>query len=64
MQILIPSSDFFFFLQDVFKSCLECIKTIPQVYQIHEMTSLTGGTFNSGLTLTFEKQLLIMVRYF
>ncbi|TNN00483.1 hypothetical protein fugu_011729 [Takifugu bimaculatus] len=46
--------------EDVLKSCLECIKTIPQLYQIHEMTSLTGGTFNPALTLTFEKQLLIM----
>lgn len=46
--------------EDLFKCCLECIKAFPQLYQIHEMTSLTGGTFNSGLTLTFEKQLLIM----
>ncbi|XP_071355055.1 little elongation complex subunit 2 isoform X2 [Trachinotus anak] len=46
--------------EDFFKCCLECIKTFPQLYQIHEMTSLTGGTFNPGLTLTFEKQLLIM----
>ncbi|XP_034541120.1 little elongation complex subunit 2 [Notolabrus celidotus] len=46
--------------QDFFRDCLECIKTYPQLYQIHEMTSLTGGTFNPGLKLTFEKQLLIM----
>ncbi|XP_070763863.1 little elongation complex subunit 2 [Enoplosus armatus] len=46
--------------EDFFRGCLECIKTFPQLYQIHEMTSLTGGTFNPGLTLTFEKQLLIM----
>nr|XP_046250461.1 little elongation complex subunit 2 isoform X2 [Scatophagus argus] len=46
--------------EDFFKGCLECIKTIPQLYQIREMTSLTGGTFNPGLMLTFEKQLLIM----
>ncbi|AWP08440.1 putative little elongation complex subunit 2 [Scophthalmus maximus] len=46
--------------EDFFRSCLECIGTIPQLYQIQEMTSLTGGTFNPGLTLTFEKQLLIM----
>ncbi|MEQ2169961.1 hypothetical protein GOODEAATRI_030319 [Goodea atripinnis] len=32
----------------------------PKFYQIHEMTSLTGGTFNRGLVLTFEKQLLTM----
>ncbi|XP_051238057.1 little elongation complex subunit 2 isoform X2 [Dicentrarchus labrax] len=48
------------YTEDFFRACLECIKTIPQVYQIHEMTSLTGGTFNPGLKLTFEKQLLIM----
>ncbi|XP_053175206.1 little elongation complex subunit 2 [Scomber japonicus] len=46
--------------EDFFKCCLECIKTFPQLYQIHELTSLTGGTFNPGLTLTFEKQLIIM----
>ncbi|XP_041795073.1 little elongation complex subunit 2 [Chelmon rostratus] len=46
--------------EDFFRGCLECIKTFPQLYQIHEMTSLTGGMFNPGLTLTFEKQLLIM----
>ncbi|XP_042351564.1 little elongation complex subunit 2 isoform X2 [Plectropomus leopardus] len=46
--------------EEYFKACLEHIKTFPELYQIHEMTSLTGGTFNPGLTLTFEKQLLIM----
>ncbi|KAM7414587.1 hypothetical protein PAMA_019414 [Pampus argenteus] len=46
--------------EEFFKCCLECVKTFPQLYQIHEMTSLTGGTFNAGLTLTFEKQPLIL----
>ncbi|XP_040894196.1 little elongation complex subunit 2 isoform X2 [Toxotes jaculatrix] len=46
--------------EDFFRGCLECIKTFPQFYQICEVTSLTGGTFNPGLKLTFEKQLLIM----
>ncbi|CAJ1056687.1 little elongation complex subunit 2 [Xyrichtys novacula] len=46
--------------EDFFRGCLESIKTHPQFYLIDEMTSLTGGTFNPGLTLTFEKQLLIM----
>lgn len=50
--------------QEFFKDCLEHISTIPQCYQIHEMTSLTGGTFNPGIKLIFEKQLLIMVQYF
>lgn len=49
--------------KEFFKACLEHITTIPQLYQIHEMTSLTGGTFNPGLKLIFEKQLLIMVKY-
>ncbi|XP_041853375.1 little elongation complex subunit 2 [Melanotaenia boesemani] len=46
--------------EEFFGACLECVKTLPQFYQIHEMTSLTGGTFNPGLALTFEKQLLTM----
>ncbi|KAM6936942.1 little elongation complex subunit 2 [Xenentodon cancila] len=46
--------------EEFFRACLEHIKTLPQFYQIHEMTSLTGGTFNPGLSLTFEKQLLAM----
>uniref|UniRef100_UPI003AAE8CB0 little elongation complex subunit 2 n=1 Tax=Centroberyx gerrardi TaxID=166262 RepID=UPI003AAE8CB0 len=46
--------------EDFLRSCLECVRTFPQLYQIHEITSLTGGTFNPGLALTFEKQLLIM----
>ena len=50
--------------QEFFRSCLDYMRMIPQLYQIHEMTSLTGGTFNPGLKLTFEKQLLIMVTHF
>ncbi|XP_033997692.1 little elongation complex subunit 2 [Trematomus bernacchii] len=46
--------------EEFFRGCLEHIRTFPELYQIHEMTSLTGGTFNPGLKLTFEKQLLIM----
>lgn len=46
--------------ENFLRSCLECIRTLPQFYQIHEMTSLTGGTFNPGLMLTFEKQLLTL----
>ncbi|XP_074488999.1 little elongation complex subunit 2 isoform X2 [Sebastes fasciatus] len=47
--------------EEFFWGCLEFInKTFPELYQIHEMTSLTGGTFNPGLELTLEKQLLIM----
>ncbi|XP_029290395.1 LOW QUALITY PROTEIN: little elongation complex subunit 2 [Cottoperca gobio] len=46
--------------EEFFRGCLEHIKTFPELYQIHEMTSLTGGTFNPGLKFTFEKQLLIM----
>uniref|UniRef100_A0A3Q4AK52 Little elongation complex subunit 2 C-terminal domain-containing protein n=1 Tax=Mola mola TaxID=94237 RepID=A0A3Q4AK52_MOLML len=46
---------------EFFIGCLECINAIPQLYHIHEMTSLTGGTFNPGLTLTFEKQLISLL---
>lgn len=46
--------------EEVLQSRLEYIKTLPAVYQIHELTSLTGGKFNPALTLTFEKQLLHM----
>uniref|UniRef100_A0A3B4G2B2 Interactor of little elongator complex ELL subunit 2 n=1 Tax=Pundamilia nyererei TaxID=303518 RepID=A0A3B4G2B2_9CICH len=49
--------------EEFLRSCLECIRTLPQFYQIHELTSLTGGTFDPGLALTFEKQLLNMVMY-
>ncbi|XP_037538838.1 little elongation complex subunit 2 [Nematolebias whitei] len=48
------------YTEELFRAYLEWIKTLPQFYQIHEMTSLTGGTFNPGLALTFEKQLLTM----
>uniref|UniRef100_A0A1A7YVN7 NMDA receptor regulated 2 n=1 Tax=Iconisemion striatum TaxID=60296 RepID=A0A1A7YVN7_9TELE len=48
------------YTEELFRSCLEQVKTLPPLYQIHEMTSLTGGTFNPGLALTFEKQLLTM----
>ncbi|XP_028305476.1 little elongation complex subunit 2 isoform X2 [Gouania willdenowi] len=46
--------------EEVFRSCLECMKTLPQFYHIQELTSLTGGSYNPGLSLTFEKQLLFM----
>uniref|UniRef100_A0A3B3R6T7 Interactor of little elongation complex ELL subunit 2 n=1 Tax=Paramormyrops kingsleyae TaxID=1676925 RepID=A0A3B3R6T7_9TELE len=37
------------------------VRSYPQVYHIHEMTSITGGKFNPDLSLNFEKQLLILV---
>ncbi|CAN9499317.1 unnamed protein product [Ophioblennius macclurei] len=46
--------------EDCLRGCLEYVRTLPQLYQIHEMTSLTGGTFNPELALTFEKQLLTL----
>ncbi|XP_053741718.1 little elongation complex subunit 2 isoform X1 [Synchiropus splendidus] len=46
--------------EEFFSCCAEFVKTLPQFYRINEMTSLTGGTFNPALTLSFEKQLLIM----
>lgn len=58
-----PNCFFFVVFKEFLRSCLECIRTLPQFYQIHELTSLTGGTFDPGLALTFEKQLLNMVMY-
>ncbi|XP_028970998.2 little elongation complex subunit 2 isoform X2 [Esox lucius] len=46
--------------EEYLKVCLDQIKSCPHFYQIHEMTSLTGGTFSSSLQLNFEKQLLAM----
>ncbi|KAM9808035.1 little elongation complex subunit 2 [Neosynchiropus ocellatus] len=46
--------------EELFGCCAEFVKTLPQFYRINEMTSLTGGTFNPALTLSLEKQLLIM----
>ncbi|XP_014323982.1 little elongation complex subunit 2 [Xiphophorus maculatus] len=48
------------YTEEFFTACLESVKALPQFYQIDEVTSLTGGTFNPGLALTFEKQLLTM----
>lgn len=48
------------YTEEVFRSRLEYMKTLPEVYHIHELTSLTGGKFNPALTLTFEKLLLHM----
>ncbi|CAL8355966.1 unnamed protein product [Lota lota] len=46
--------------EDFFMACIENLAYLPHLYQICEMTSLTGGSFDQGLALTFEKQLLIM----
>ncbi|XP_054633332.1 little elongation complex subunit 2 isoform X2 [Dunckerocampus dactyliophorus] len=48
------------YAEEFLRASLECIKMFPQLYQICEMTSLTGGRFNPGLSLTFEKQLVVM----
>ncbi|KAM6961202.1 little elongation complex subunit 2 [Aplochiton taeniatus] len=44
--------------EEYFMACLERMQNYPQLYLLHEMTSLTGGVFSPGLSLTFEKQLL------
>uniref|UniRef100_A0A3B4A2T7 Little elongation complex subunit 2 C-terminal domain-containing protein n=1 Tax=Periophthalmus magnuspinnatus TaxID=409849 RepID=A0A3B4A2T7_9GOBI len=51
------------YFEEVFRCSLEYIQSLPSLYQIHELTSLTGGRFNPELSLTFEKQLLHMVRF-
>ncbi|XP_033823367.1 little elongation complex subunit 2 [Periophthalmus magnuspinnatus] len=48
------------YFEEVFHCSLEYIQSLPSLYQIHELTSLTGGRFNPELSLTFEKQLLHM----
>ncbi|XP_061678865.1 little elongation complex subunit 2 isoform X2 [Syngnathoides biaculeatus] len=48
------------YAEDYLRGRLECIHTLPQLYQIYEMTSFYGGTFNPGLSLIFEKQLVVM----
>ncbi|KAJ0028946.1 hypothetical protein NQD34_003943 [Periophthalmus magnuspinnatus] len=48
------------YFEEVFRCSLEYIQSLPSLYQIHELTSLTGGRFNPELSLTFEKQLLHM----
>ncbi|XP_067090844.1 little elongation complex subunit 2 isoform X2 [Osmerus mordax] len=48
------------YTEEYFRACLERIQTYPQLYLIHEMTSLTGGTFSPDLCLTFEKLLVTM----
>ncbi|XP_012726922.2 little elongation complex subunit 2 [Fundulus heteroclitus] len=48
------------YTEEFFRACLEAAKELPQFYRLHEMTSLTGGTFDPGLALTFEKQLLTL----
>ncbi|XP_045562128.1 little elongation complex subunit 2 isoform X3 [Salmo salar] len=46
--------------EEYLRACLDQIRRLPQLYQIHEITSLTGGNFSSSLQLNFEKQLLTM----
>ncbi|XP_061102271.1 little elongation complex subunit 2 [Conger conger] len=46
--------------EECLRASLEMVKNYPQVYLIHEMTSITGGKFNPGLSLNFEKQLLAL----
>ncbi|XP_029607866.1 little elongation complex subunit 2 isoform X1 [Salmo trutta] len=46
--------------EEYLRACLDQIRRLPQLYQIHEITSLTGGNFSSCLQLNFEKQLLTM----
>ncbi|XP_064846325.1 little elongation complex subunit 2 isoform X1 [Oncorhynchus masou masou] len=46
--------------EEYLRACLDQMRMYPQLYQIHEITSLTGGNFSSSLQLNFEKQLLTM----
>ncbi|XP_035274706.1 little elongation complex subunit 2 isoform X1 [Anguilla anguilla] len=46
--------------EECLRASLEMVKNYPQLYLIHEMTSITGGKFNPGLSLYLEKQLLTL----
>ncbi|KAJ8340247.1 hypothetical protein SKAU_G00348800 [Synaphobranchus kaupii] len=46
--------------EECLRASLEMVKNFPQVYLSHEITSITGGKFNPGLSLNFEKQLLAL----
>ncbi|XP_055766094.1 little elongation complex subunit 2 isoform X2 [Salvelinus fontinalis] len=46
--------------EEYLRACLDQMRMYPQLYQIQEITSLTGGNFSSSLQLNFEKQLLTM----
>ncbi|XP_045068727.1 little elongation complex subunit 2, partial [Coregonus clupeaformis] len=48
------------FSEEYLRACLDQMRKYPQLYLIHEITSLTGGNFSSSLQLNFEKQLLTM----
>ncbi|CAB1331742.1 unnamed protein product [Coregonus sp. 'balchen'] len=48
------------FSEEYLRACRDQMRKYPQLYLIHEITSLTGGNFSSSLQLNFEKQLLTM----
>ncbi|KAL4641948.1 little elongation complex subunit 2 isoform X1 [Arapaima gigas] len=48
------------YVEECLRASVENVKSYPQIYLIHEMTSITGGKFNPGLFLKFEKQLLAL----
>ncbi|XP_067291791.1 little elongation complex subunit 2 [Pseudorasbora parva] len=46
--------------EEFFTTCLEHVKSYPQLYSIQEITSLTSVKFVCEISLNFEKQLLAM----
>ncbi|XP_018619500.2 little elongation complex subunit 2 [Scleropages formosus] len=48
------------YMEECLRASMEKVKSYPQFYLIHEMTSITGGKFNPDLSLKFEKRLLTL----
>ncbi|XP_048825268.1 little elongation complex subunit 2 [Brienomyrus brachyistius] len=48
------------YVEEYLRASIAKVSSYPQLYHIHEMTSITGGKFNPDLSLNFEKQLLVL----
>ncbi|XP_053320594.1 little elongation complex subunit 2 [Spea bombifrons] len=54
------SADAQLYTQELLKACQRYVKTYPECYTLHEVTSILGGKFIPNLTLKLEKSLLTM----
>ncbi|XP_075064370.1 little elongation complex subunit 2 isoform X2 [Mixophyes fleayi] len=46
------------YIQEMLKACQACVKDYPELYTVHEITSISGGKFIPDLSLKLEKCLL------
>ncbi|XP_018410135.1 PREDICTED: little elongation complex subunit 2 [Nanorana parkeri] len=46
------------YIQEMIKSCQSYVKNYPELYAVHDMTSILGGKFIPDLSLNLEKCLL------